>query len=77
LEEKPLLGIYDIFQGAPREEAVWLEAIRGVTAAKARMQEIAQINPGRYFILSTENNSIIDSIDNATDGKQRGATAEE
>ena len=41
---------YDIFSGAPESRPLWLERVRGRSAAVDRMREIAIQKPGAYFV---------------------------
>jgi hypothetical protein len=50
---------FDIFRGTSDEDAVWLEAVEGLSAASERMEEIAAIIPGPYFIFSAASHSIL------------------
>ena len=53
----------DIFSGELEAAAVWLEAVQGLTAARERMRQIASNNPGKYFILSVADRSVLERID--------------
>jgi hypothetical protein len=40
---------FDIFSGWPNN-AIWIEAVEGLSNARERMGQIAGENPGRYFL---------------------------
>lgn len=41
----------DIFSGTPKN-AMWIEAVQGLSNARERMQQIAAEKPGQYFLLT-------------------------
>ena len=43
---------FDIFSGVPDKDPMWLEAVEGLSNARERMEEIATIIPGQYFVFS-------------------------
>jgi hypothetical protein len=55
--------LYDIFRGHPNKEPLWLEAVDSLAAAKSRMVEHAQQNPGPYFIFCPTTCAVTASID--------------
>ena len=50
---------FDIFSGAPTKNPVWLEAVEGLSNARARMHEIAAQTPGQYFVFSTTRRTVL------------------
>ena len=44
---------FDIFSGHLGEDALWLEAVEGLSNARERMQKIAEQTPGAYFVFSS------------------------
>jgi hypothetical protein len=54
---------FDIFSGAPEENGLWVEAIEGLSSAHQRMGQIAAEKPGRYFLFSTADQSILTRVD--------------
>jgi hypothetical protein len=54
---------FEIFLGYFDEEALWLEAVRGLRAASARMKQRAEEFPGPYFVFCTKTHSVRASID--------------
>jgi hypothetical protein len=50
---------FDIFSGWPDEYAVWVETVEGLAAARDRMAQIAAAKPGRYFVFSRSDHSIL------------------
>jgi hypothetical protein len=50
---------YDIFSGEPDGSALWVESVKGLTLARARMDQIAAEKPGEYFLFSTATNAVV------------------
>lgn len=50
---------FDIFRGWPDKNAVWVETLEGLAAARERMEEIAKALPARYFVFSRVDHSIL------------------
>lgn len=54
---------FDIFSGAEDENGLWVEAIEGLAGAHRRMWQIAAENPGRYFLFSSTDQSVLTRVD--------------
>jgi hypothetical protein len=54
---------FDIFSGQPDQNALWLEAVVGLSNAHERMQQIAEGKPGRYFLFAPTGSSVIARIE--------------
>jgi hypothetical protein len=54
---------FDIFSGELEKDAMWLEAVQGLAAARERMNQIASETPGKYFIFSTANRSVLETTE--------------
>jgi hypothetical protein len=54
---------FDIFSGAPEEHGLWVEAISGFSNARQRMGQIAAEKPGKYFLFSSIDQSILTQVD--------------
>lgn len=54
---------FEIFLGYFEKEVLWLEAVRGLRAASARMKQRAEEFPGPYFVFCTKTHSVRASID--------------
>ena len=50
---------FDIFCGVPDKDATWYEAVEGLANARDRMEQIARIRPGSYFVFSRRDHSIL------------------
>ena len=50
---------FDIFCGVPDKNATWYEAVEGLANARERMEQIARIRPGSYFVFSRQDHSIL------------------
>jgi hypothetical protein len=55
--------VYDIFRGASTKDAMWVEAVSGLSSARRRMEEIAKKSPGQYFVFDHESHAIIARTD--------------
>jgi hypothetical protein len=58
---------FDIFKGMPDQSPVWLEALRGLSIAEQRMEQIAAESPGVYFLFSVEAHRVFTLV-NSNDG---------
>ena len=54
---------FEIFLGYFDRDALWLEAVRGLSAASRRMQQRAEEFPGPYFVFCTKTHAVLASID--------------
>jgi hypothetical protein len=54
---------YDIFSGTGYQDAKWLEAVEGLSAACERMKHLADQMPGPYFVFSTDSKAVLAAID--------------
>jgi hypothetical protein len=64
---------FDIFSGAPNKDPVWLEAVEGLSNARARMHEIAAQTPGQYFVFSTGRRAVLAQTETFTKSKVKSA----
>jgi hypothetical protein len=71
------MPMFDIFSGRLEDgNALWVEAVEGVTNAADRMKQLAAERPGRYFVFSLEKRIVVAAIDSSAPQKwpaQRGA----
>lgn len=63
--------LFDIFSGYAEEDAVWLEAVEGLSNARERMQAIAAEKSGSYFLYSSDDHSILAKIETFGTPKER------
>ena len=54
--------VFDIFCGMADKEAVWVETVSGFSSARERMETIAKLEPGHYFVFSRTDHSILAKI---------------
>jgi hypothetical protein len=55
---------YEIFQGRfDEKDVMWIGIVKGLDAAKIRMEAISAKNPGRYFVFCTKTNSVMATAD--------------
>ena len=67
---------FDIFCGAPDKNASWYESVEGwyesvegLMNARARMEQIARIRPGKYFVFSRRDHSILAQVETFPDAQ--------
>ena len=51
-------AVIDIFARLPDGSPMWIEAVEGLDAARARVRELNRVAPRDYFIYSERNGSI-------------------
>jgi hypothetical protein len=66
---------FDIFRGTPNKDAVWIEAVKGLAAARERMKQIAAEKPGKYFLFSTSSQAILARIEISEKPRSAGNVA--
>jgi hypothetical protein len=54
--------MFDIFAGT-YDKAVWVEAVEGLSNARERMEQIGKEKPGKYFLFSCTDHSVLARID--------------
>ena len=55
---------FDIFSGSfKKRDLMWIEAVLGLSKARARMEELAAEAPGEYFVFSMRSRAILAKID--------------
>jgi hypothetical protein len=54
---------FDIFKGTTDKDAIWLDAVCGLSSARQRMEKIAADSPGQYFVFDPHTHSILARID--------------
>jgi len=55
--------IFEIFSGTMDRYAMWIQSVAGLAQARERMEQIAAEKPGKYFVFSTANHTILAEID--------------
>ena len=53
---------FDIFSGTPKN-AMWIEAVEGLSNARDRMQQIAREQPGQYFLFCPSTHTVVSEIE--------------
>jgi hypothetical protein len=53
------LPTFDIFSGESDRDALWVCAVSGLAAAKERMDSVAAMKPGSYFIFLAATHEIV------------------
>jgi hypothetical protein len=55
--------MFDIFSGTSDKDARWLESAEELSTARARMEHLATVRPGAYFLYSPASHSILAKCD--------------
>lgn len=63
---------FDIFAGETDKNAVWVEAVAGLSNARERMEQIAAEKPGRYFLFSCSSHTILLRIETSRKADSAG-----
>ena len=51
---------FDIFRTLPDGSPLWLESVQGLELAKTRLNRLARLQPGRYFIYSEKTGGVVE-----------------
>jgi hypothetical protein len=54
---------FDIFAGTSDKDARWLESVEGLSNARERLEQIAAVRPGAYFLYSPLSRSVLAKSD--------------
>ena len=54
---------FDLFAGDLHRNAIWLEAVAGLSNARERMGQIAKEKPGNHFLFSSVSHSVLARIE--------------
>jgi hypothetical protein len=55
--------LFEIFCGIPDKNAKWYETVAGLANARIRMEQVARVASGAYFLFSPRDRSVIAVID--------------
>lgn len=55
-------GSFEIFSGT-QKNAMWIEAVEGLSNARERMQKIAGEKPGQYFLFCPATHTSVSEIE--------------
>jgi hypothetical protein len=58
---------FDVFSGSADHSPLWLESVRGLDSALARMHERAESTPGPYFVFDSSTATVRGLIDTSND----------
>jgi len=65
---------FDIFRGFPRTtDVLWVESVKGLAAARERMDFLAAAKPGPYFVFSSSDHSYLAIVDSTIRVQKTGA----
>jgi hypothetical protein len=56
---------FDIFSGTSDKDARWLESIEGLSKARGRMERLAEVRLGAYFLYDPLSHSILAKTDSS------------
>lgn len=54
---------FNVFSGQPNKKPVWIESVDGLAEALDRIEAIAAVKPGRYFLYSSADSAIVLQIE--------------
>jgi hypothetical protein len=54
---------YDIFRRLPDGGPIWIEAVRTLEAARARLAHLMKAQPGNYFVYDLSIDKIVEHVD--------------
>lgn len=54
---------FDIFRGTNDKDAMWVDAVEGLSSARERMDQIAAAQPGQYFVFASRSRAILARTD--------------
>jgi hypothetical protein len=54
---------FDIFSGTSDKDARWLESVEGLSKTRERMERLAEVRPGAYFLYNPQSHSILAKAD--------------
>jgi hypothetical protein len=63
---------FDIFSGTIGEDAMWIESVEGLEAARKRLNQLASQSPGKYFLYGVEAHAVLASVDTTNPGEGKG-----
>jgi hypothetical protein len=61
---------FDIFAGLPGRRAVWKESITGIERARRRLEELATLAPGDYFLFHERSRAVLAQVTGGPAGTQ-------
>ena len=63
---------FDIFKGTTDRDAMWLDAVEGLSSARQRMEQLATDKPGQYFVYAASSRAVLARIDTRKNLKSAG-----
>jgi hypothetical protein len=52
-------AMFDIFSRLPDGSPLWLESVEGLEQARSRLNGLARLRPGQYFIYSEKTGGVV------------------
>jgi hypothetical protein len=63
--------LFDLFRGVPRTaDVIWIESVKGLAAARDRIDALAAERPGAYFVFSCADHSYLAIVDTTVRNKK-------
>jgi hypothetical protein len=63
--------MFDIFSRLPDGRPMWLESVEGLAQAQQRLDGLARLHPGEYFIYSEEGGGVVRRVPEEEDRADR------
>ena len=54
--------IFDIFSRLPDGSPLWLESVEGLEEARERLDGLARVRPGKYFLYSEKTGGVVGRV---------------
>jgi len=54
---------FEIFSGGPDKDPLWIETVEGLANARARLEQIAILEPGQYFLFSFRSQKLLSRVE--------------
>jgi hypothetical protein len=54
---------FDIFSGGPDKDPLWIETVEGLSNARERLDQIATLKPGQYFLFSFCSQTVLTRVE--------------
>ena len=64
--------MFDIFSRLPDGSPLWLESVEGLAQAQQRLDGLARLHPGEYFIYSEKAGGVVRRVPEEDERPERG-----
>jgi|HubBroStandDraft_6_1064221.scaffolds.fasta_scaffold2657771_1 hypothetical protein len=60
--------MFDIFSRLPDGSPLWLESVEGLEEARKRLDGLARVRPGKYFLYSEKTGGVVGRVPSDEEG---------